>query len=267
MSDSANSAAEAQRRLILDQFTRQAVPFSQMPAHSHEESNRLVLETAEIQPDDTVLDVACGPGLITCEIAKLARHVTGIDITPAMIEQARAKQQAMGLTNMDWAIGDVQPLPFSDASFSAVITRYSFHHFLDPRGVLAEMLRVCKPDGKVTVVDVFTSSPEQAEAYDREEKLRDPSHVRALLLEELTGFFRDARFQGIKTAFYKLEVDLENLLASSFPNPGDADKVRHLLQEDLDVNRMGVDAYRKEGRIHFFFPIVIVAGRKAESAS
>lgn len=93
MSDPTNSAAEAQRRLIVEQFTRQAVPFSQMPTHSHEESNRLVLETAEIQPDDTVLDVACGPGLITCEIAKVARHVTGIDITPAMIEQAtiRAK--------------------------------------------------------------------------------------------------------------------------------------------------------------------------------
>ena len=266
MSDPANSAAEAQQRLIVEQFSRTAIPFSQMAAHSHEESNRLVLETAEIQPDDTVLDVACGPGLITCEIAKVARQVTGIDITPAMIEEAGKRQKAMGLTNMDWQIGDVQPLPFPEASFSAVITRYSFHHFLDPRAVLAEMVRVCKPNGKVTVVDVFTSSPEQAEAYDRVERLRDPSHVRALLLEELTGLFRDARLHEIKTAFYKLEVDLEDLLASSFPNPGDADKVRHLFQEDLSVTRMGVDAYCKEGRIHFFFPIVIVTGMKAEEA-
>jgi ubiquinone/menaquinone biosynthesis C-methylase UbiE len=82
-----------------------------------------------------------------------------------MIEQARARQQAMGLTNMDWQIGDVQPLPFPEASFSAAVNRYSFHHFLDPKGVLSEIVRACKPNGEVTVVDVFASSAEQGEAY------------------------------------------------------------------------------------------------------
>jgi SAM-dependent methyltransferase len=216
---------------------------------------------------NTVLDVACGPGLITCEIARSARHVTGIDITPAMIEQAIARQQSMGLANMDWQIGDIQPLPFPDAEFSTVFTRYSFHHFLDPQGVLGEMLRVCRPGGKVAVVDVFTSSPEQAEAYDHEERLRDPSHVRALLLEELLGLLRDVGLQEIKTAFYKLDVDLEGLLAASAPNHGNADRVRQLFEDDLGVNRMGVDAYRKEGHIHFFLPIVIVVGRKLEGTS
>ncbi len=265
MNDPATSAAEAQRRLIVEHFTRTAVPFAQKPAHSHEESNRLVLDTVGIGPEDTVLDVACGPGLITCEVAKLARHVTGIDITPAMIEQAKVRQQTMGLTNMDWQIGDVQPLPFPDASFSVVFTRYSFHHFLDPKAVLGEMVRVCRPGGKVAVVDVFASSPEQGEAYDHEERLRDPSHVRALLLEELSGLFQNVGVLGIKTAFYKLEVDLEDLLVASAPDPGNADRVRQLFEEDLGVNRMGVDAYRKEGHIHFFFPVVIVVGRRAEA--
>src|SRR5262245_5477225 len=112
-------------RLILDQFTRQAVPFSEMPDHSPE----LIIAAAHVQPDDTVLDVACGPGLITCEFAKVARYVTGIDLTPAMIERARILQQSKGLTNLTWQIGDVLPLPFSDAAFSLVLTRYSFHHF------------------------------------------------------------------------------------------------------------------------------------------
>jgi ubiquinone/menaquinone biosynthesis C-methylase UbiE len=264
MNDDIRISAEEQRRRVVEQFTRQAVPFSQMPAHSHEESNRLVLATVGIGPDDTVLDVACGPGLITCEIARVAGHVTGIDITPAMIEQAQARQRSMGLTNMAWQIGDVQPLPFADAFFSLIFTRYSFHHFLAPQGVLGEMMRVCKPGGKVAVVDVFASSAEQAKEYDHEERLRDPSHVRTLFLEELTGLFKKARLLGIKIAFYKLEVDLEDLLASSFPNPGDADGVRHLFQDDLGVNRMGFDACRREGRIHIFFPIVIVAGCKAE---
>src|SRR5467141_2982223 len=158
------------QRLILEQFTKQAVPFSQMQNHSPE----LLLAASGAGPEDTVLDVACGPGLMACAFAKVARHVTGIDLTPAMIEQAKARQQSDGLTNLTWHVGDVQPLPFASASFSLVFTRYSFHHFLDPKAVLAEMVRVCSPGGRVVVVDVFTSNPAQAEAYNRLEKLRDP---------------------------------------------------------------------------------------------
>src|SRR5947209_4977782 len=119
---------EKQRRLIVEQFTQQAVPFSQMPAHSNEESNRLLLELAAIGPADTVLDVACGPGLIACRLAEVARHVTGIDLTPAMIAEAQKRQHALGLTNLTWHAGDVLPLPFADAAFSVVVTRFSFHH-------------------------------------------------------------------------------------------------------------------------------------------
>src|SRR5437588_845532 len=157
-----SNRAEEQRRLILDQFTRQAVPFTQMPAHSNDEANRLLIDMASIGPDDTVLDVACGPGLVACAMAEVARHVTGIDLTPAMIEQAQARQQAKGLTNLTWIVGDAVPLPFPAAAFSVVVTRYSFHHFLDPQAVLAEMVRVCVPGGRVAVIDVFTSSPAQA---------------------------------------------------------------------------------------------------------
>jgi ubiquinone/menaquinone biosynthesis C-methylase UbiE len=256
-----NGAAE-QRRLILDQFTRQAVPFSQMPAHSNEESIRLLVDMAQVGPEDTVLDVACGPGLVACPLAEVARHVTGIDLTPAMIEQAKAKQRASGLTNLTWLVGDAVPLRFPDATFSVVVTRYSIHHFLDPKTVLAEMVRVCRPKGRVAVIDVFTSSPEQAEAYNRVEKLRDPSHVRALPLEELTGLCHDAGLRDVRTGFYKLDVPLEELLARSFPNPGDADRIRQTFADDIGVDRLGVGAHRRDGVIHFAFPIVVIVGRK-----
>src|SRR5215831_12913430 len=199
------SKAEEHQRLILEQFTKQAIPFSQMRNHSPE----LLLAASGAGPADAVLDVACGPGLMACAFARVARHVTGIDLTPAMIEQAKVMQQSDGLTNLTWHIGDVQPLPFADGLFSLVFTRYSFHHFLDPKAVLAEMVRVCTPGGRIVVVDVFTSSPEQAQAYNRVEKLRDPSHVRALAIEELTGFFADSGLGYVKTQYYKHEVEME----------------------------------------------------------
>jgi SAM-dependent methyltransferase len=254
--------AEEQRRLILDQFTRQAIPFAAMPAHSNEESVKLLIDLAGVGPEDSVLDVACGPGLVACALAEVARHVTGIDLTPAMIEQAQAKQRACGRTNLTWLVGDAVPLPFPDAQFSLVVTRYSFHHFLEPSAVLAEMARVCAPGGRVAVIDVVTSSPEQAEAYNRVEKLRDPSHVRALSLEELTGLCLDAGLVGVRTAFFKLEMDLEVLLAASFPGPGDADRIRQTFANDIGVNRLGLGAARRDGAIHFAFPIVLVVGRR-----
>src|SRR5579883_1857223 len=86
-----SNRAEEQRRRILDQFTRQAIPFSQMPGHSNDEANRLLMNLAGIGPQDSVLDVACGPGLVACALAEVAHHVTGLDLTPAMIEQAQAR--------------------------------------------------------------------------------------------------------------------------------------------------------------------------------
>jgi len=76
--------------LILDQFTRQAVPFATAPSIKDESALKLIVEFSGAGPGDTVLDVACGPGLVAAAFARVARHVTGIDLTPAMIDRARA---------------------------------------------------------------------------------------------------------------------------------------------------------------------------------
>lgn len=258
-----NRDREDHQRRIVEQFTRQAVPFAQMPAHSQEEANRLVLATIGVTPQDTVLDVACGPGLTSCALAAVARHVTGIDLTPAMIDEAQRQQHSKGLTNLAWRVGDVQALPFDDAAFSLIFTRYSFHHLLAPQAVLAEMVRVCTPGGKVAVVDVFTTTVEQAQAFDRVEQLRDPSHTHALLLEELSGLFGAAGLQNVRTAFYKLEVALEELLEASGTPPSNREQIRQIFEEDLEHHRLGVDTQRKDGILGFSFPIVVLVGSKA----
>jgi len=160
-------------------------------------------------------------------------------------------------------IGDVGRLPFGDGSFSLVFTRYSFHHLLDPKLVLAEMTRVCSPGGRVVVVDVFTSDPEQAARFNHVEKLRDPSHVRALSLDELHDLIHGASLKEVTMQFYKHEFELEQVLQGSFPKLGDADRVRQMYLDDLDVNHLGLGAYRNDGKIHIAYPIVILRGLKA----
>jgi len=254
--------AAEQRRRIVEQFTRQAAPFAEMPMHNGEETNGLVLETLGIRNDDHVLDLACGPGLITCAAAKVARHVTGLDLTPAMLEQARRQQALTGLDNLTWTPGDVEALPFPAESFSCVMTRYSFHHFTNPRAVLTEMVRVAQPGGRVGVIDVFMRNTEQQAAYDRVETLRDPSHVTALLLEDLTRMFFDAGLTKIRTAFYRLETNLEDLLTATRTIPEAAAEVRQIFARELSRQHLGVGAFERDGAIHFSFPVVILVGDK-----
>src|SRR5262245_44485580 len=93
------------QNITIDQFTRQAESYSQSPGHTNEESLRLLVELAEISGDDTVLDVACGTGMVACAFAAVVRQVTGIDITPAMLEQAGLLAERQGLTNLSWRQG------------------------------------------------------------------------------------------------------------------------------------------------------------------
>src|SRR5262245_60608970 len=136
-------------RQVVDQFSRQAVYFAKLPGH--EEATQLLLRMAGVTATDHVLDVACGAGAVACAAARVARRVTGIDLTPAMIERAAALQAELGLANIAWHVGDVTRLPSPADQFDVVLTRYSLHHFLQPAEVLKEMARVCKPSGHIAV--------------------------------------------------------------------------------------------------------------------
>ena len=147
----------AHQDLILDQFTRQATPFSTADTITDANALRMIVAAATPGPGDTVLDVACGGGIIVCAFAPEVKHATGIDMTPAMLDRARQLAAEKGLANVSWDQGDVGSLPYADGAFDIVVTRFSMHHFLDPIGMLREMVRVCAPGGRVVVVDMYTS--------------------------------------------------------------------------------------------------------------
>jgi SAM-dependent methyltransferase len=246
--------------LILDQFTRQADPFATAPSIRDEQALRLVVEWSGAGPDDTVLDVACGPGLVVCAFAAVVRHATGIDLTPAMLERARALAAERGLTNVAWRQGDVLPLPWPAASFTIVVSRFAFHHFLDPLAVLHEMRRVCAPGGAVVVVD-SAPAPDKADAFNALERVRDPSHVRAMPLAELRGLFAAAGLPEPRVTTYGLEGELESLIARSFPGPGGADEMRRIFRASLADDALGIQARLDDGRIRYAYPVGVLAAR------
>ena len=124
-----------------------------------------------------------------------------------MIEQAKKRQKELGLINISWDIGTVLPLPYDPASFSVVVTRYSFHHFLDPKAVLNEMIRVCKPDGVVLIADAALPV-DKVDDYNRMEKLRDPSHTQVLSFDAWEQLMVESGLRNLQRGSYKVEMEL-----------------------------------------------------------
>ena len=253
---------------IVTQFAKQALPFTRLPGHLT--AIQLLLELSRVTREDHVLDVACGPRLVACECAKLAKFVTGIDVTASMLDQARSRQRDMGLTNLSWDLGIVAPLPYASQTFSVVLTRYSFHHFLDPHAVLAEMIRVCQPGGVVLIADVALPAG-KVEAYDHVEKLRDPSHAQALSYEAWDDLLVRSGLHNPQRSSYTAEMELEQQLAASCPNPGDAETIREIFRNDLGVDALGVGAHLVDRAIHFSYSHLRVCrfqiyGRKVDGA-
>jgi ubiquinone/menaquinone biosynthesis C-methylase UbiE len=239
---------------IVEQFTRWAKPFSELPVHSEEDGMARTLAAARIAAGMRVLDVACGPGIVACAAALRGAHVTGIDLTPAMIGQARERQRSLKLANLDWHVGDATRLPFTDGSFDVVLTRYSFHHMPHPAAALREMKRVCRKGGRVVVIDA-TPTPETQAAYDRMEIMRDGSHVSALTLEQLRSLGREVGLAEKAIDGYRLDA-----LLSTLADEEDMPALTRLLDDDIESgeDRIGVGARREVDGIHINFPISIV---------
>jgi len=247
---------------IVDQFTRQAAQFAQSATARSEQILERILRMARPGPADEALDVACGPGLLVCALAKRVQHATGIDLTPAMLEQARKTEQEQGLTNVTWEIGDVTALPYPDGRFEIVTCRFAFHHFSDPLIVLREMRRVCRLGGRIVVADSAPAG-DKAEAFNAMEKMRDPSHTRALPVEEMRALFADAGLAEPEVERTRLDLDLDSFLARSYPREGDEERIRAIFEQALWDDNLDVQARRENGLVLFSVPVGIFAARAA----
>ncbi|RFU25117.1 hypothetical protein B7463_g11218, partial [Scytalidium lignicola] len=108
-----------------------------------------------IKPNHTILDVGCGPGSITADLAALVPQgkVIGGDAVSSVVEQATALAESRGLKNISFQTIDANELPFPDNSFDIVFCHQVLQHVKDPVGILKEMRRVAKPGGIVAARD------------------------------------------------------------------------------------------------------------------
>jgi ubiquinone/menaquinone biosynthesis C-methylase UbiE len=180
---------------VRDEFTRQAETFSASSAITDAALTQRFVTALGEAAQGSVLDVACGPGILSAAIAKTAREVVAFDLTPEMLKKAEQRCASAGLANVSFREGNAAELPFADDRFDAAVTRLSVHHFDRPGRVMSEIFRVIRPGGSFVMADVIASEePADAELQNAIEILRDPSHVRMLPGSELSSLVKDAGF-------------------------------------------------------------------------
>jgi len=258
-------AEEASRHdaTIADQFTRQAAQFAASAMHHNQAALDVLVNAARPWPEDRALDVACGPGSVVAAFARRVRRAEGLDATEAMLEEARQLASREGLRNVGWHRGSIYALPFADGAFTIVSCRYAFHHLLEPRRALTEMVRVCRDGGRVVLCDAFASDdPVKAAAFNAMERHRDPSTVEFRTLRFLRGLFAEAGLPEPTERFYDVPAELERLLTLAYSAQEDRTDLRAMIEAAVDGDAMGVGARREGGTVRFDYPAVVLTAVK-----
>jgi ubiquinone/menaquinone biosynthesis C-methylase UbiE len=236
---------------IQDAFSAQAPTFED-PRLNQAFTSGLEPLVAAIAPtgDELCLDVAAGTGHVSRALAPHVRAIVALDAVEDMLVQGVEKTRTAGLRNIVFQRGEALALPYPDDTFDLVVTRLSLHHLSDPRLAVAEMARVCRPNGRIVLSDLVRD-PEQPPP-DELERIRDPSHLRVLTSEEIAVALNMAGATVVSSDVEIRERPLEPWLEQSRTPALAAEQVRERLREELAGGAAtGLRPVLREDALHF----------------
>lgn len=217
---------------IREEFTHQSQSFGAAAAMSSAQTLDVLTELVPADPKARWLDVACGPGVVSRALAARVGTVTGVDLTPAMVEEAERRALDEGIDNVSFLLGDATALDFTDGSFDGAITRFSFHHIPVPGRAMTEMARMVRPGGWVVVGDQVTDDDGAGAAWHQEiERLRDPTHWASQRLDGLRAMGAEAGLELEQERLVPIEIDYEDWLARGSAGQSASPLIERLLAE------------------------------------
>ncbi|MET0348837.1 MAG: methyltransferase domain-containing protein [Rhizobacter sp.] len=165
----------------------------------HAQGADLAKAAALLRGAGRVLDVGCGAGHLSFAVAPGVGEVVASDLSPGMLAAVQAEAERRGLANLVTHQASAEALPFDDAAFDAVCTRFSAHHWADLTAGLAEIRRVLKPGGRLVVIDIVSPDDPLLDSHLQTlELLRDASHVRDQSIAQWTARLEQA---GLSVAY------------------------------------------------------------------
>lgn len=156
---------------VVEEFTRAAPGFAARTKGRFDDLNAVAF--SKVEQGAVVLEVGAGTGHFLSLFDELAASLIAVDITPAMLQQARKDHRRIAAL-----VGDGARLPLRSGSVDLAATAQMLHHVAEPLPILNELRRVVRPEGAVLIVDqVAPERFEEAVAMSELEKIRDPSHA------------------------------------------------------------------------------------------
>ncbi len=238
----------------LDQYCSQAQAYLDSPVHAAgpDLARAQVLIAESVPYNQPALDVGCGAGHLSFALAPTLARVMALDPSPQMLATVKKAAVDRGLSQIKTIPGNAEALPFPDASFGLVCTRYSAHHWTCLETALQEMRRVLKPGGRLLLVDVQGEEDALVDSHlQTMELLRDRSHVRNRAVSQWQALLADAGFANIEHESWPTHIDFASWVARMRTPPSRVAIIREVqndapkeVQEALAIEPDGSFTFR-----------------------
>jgi SAM-dependent methyltransferase len=217
-----------------------------------------------VGPGDLILDVAGGAGHVGRHLAERGGMAVVVDLTRPMLAAGATAVRASGRRDVVFVEGDATALPFAGEQFDLAVSRFAFHHIDGPGRAAAEMARVARVGGTVAVIDMVSEPGEPGARHNALERLRDPSHTRALELDELLAALRGAGVEATIVAERAQRLPAQPWLErAASPDAPRSEILAALAAEAAGGPPTGLHAVRGADGLLVQQRWVIAAGRRA----
>jgi len=245
---------------VQQQFGNVAVNYATSTVHASGEDLTRMVQYADLRGTERVLDAGCGAGHTALAFAPHVSEVVAYDLTASMLEQVERLASERGVSNLITQRGDVEVLPFEDASFDLVVSRYSAHHWPHPALALAEFKRVLKPDGQFILSDIVAAEDPTLDTFLQVvELLRDPSHVRDHSISQWNMMLRDTGFTSEVLFTWQLPLDFDSWVTRMATPPASVAMLKTLFDGAPSEVR---DAMDVQHNYRFQIPGALFRGRR-----
>jgi ubiquinone/menaquinone biosynthesis C-methylase UbiE len=256
---------------IRERFTETAEAFARTVRRTRvEEAEELAVRATDGLANTEELlaiDLACGPGTYTRPLAARVRHAIGADLTPAMVEKARAEAARDGITNIEFVCADIYALPFADGAAGIVSCGYAFHHMTDPARAIAEMARVLQPGGRMALTDIIVREGCDGAFQNHVEQVRDPSHTSTQTVANFQAMTRNLGLRVVSEHLHGNWHDFDIWMGNACKAPGDPiyEQTRSLMESCLENDRSGFRPRRSDkvaSGLEFMHTVLLLIAEK-----
>ncbi|MAM57016.1 MAG: SAM-dependent methyltransferase [Salinicola sp.] len=211
------------------QFGSRAAAYLSSSVHAQGQEFAQLRERVGAIDVPRVLDLGCGAGHVSFQLADLAAEIVAYDLSPRMLAVVSEAAGDRGFGNIRTVQGVAESLPFADDSFDVVCSRFSAHHWRDVGLALREARRVLKPGGLAAFIDVAASEQPLFDSFlQTVEMLRDTSHVRDYAPSEWAQMVGEAGLVVTSCSRQRLHLDFETWIERMRTPDVMRDAIRHL---------------------------------------